>query len=174
MKSPSRTPVSIVSIPRESSHWKQIVSPVTPEFFTSFSDFLGDCPVPEGWKHFRGRFYSGPDGKFGCFACGVEAVSSNDESSFLCPKRSQYGDMKGFGKAQEKGCFAIIKKKSLNASTNTKKPLASSMQVLLMFQKMLQSSSQVMHSPWKFWAGRNRNSTPNLFLTFVTFCKVVE
>ena len=113
IKSPSRAPVSIVSIPRESSHWKQIVSPVTPEFFASFPDFLGDCPVPEGWKHFRGRFYAGPDGKFGCLACGVEAVSSNDESSFLCPKRSQYGDMKGFGKAQEKGCFAIIKKKIL-------------------------------------------------------------
>jgi hypothetical protein len=69
----------------------QPVNRITPEFFTSFLDFLGDCPVPEGCKHFRGRFYAGPDGKFGCLACGVKAVSSNDESSFLCFKRSQYG-----------------------------------------------------------------------------------
>ena len=112
MKSPSRTPVAIVSIPKD-GNWKQLLSPATPEFFATFPDFLGDCPVPEGWKHFRGHFYAGPDGKYGCFACGVEAVSSNDGSSFLCPKRSQYGDIKGFGKAQEKGCFAIIKKKLL-------------------------------------------------------------
>ena len=110
MKSPSRTPVAIVSIPKDGS-WKQLLSPATPEFFKTFPD-LGDCPV-EGWKHFRGNFYAGPNGKFGCFGCGVEAVSSHDGSSFLCPKRTQYGDIKGFGKAQEKGCFAIIKKKIL-------------------------------------------------------------
>ncbi len=94
MKSPSRTPVSIVSIPRESSHWKQIVSPVTPEFFASFTEFFGDTPVPEHWKHFRGALYAGPDGKIGCVACEVEAVTSNDGSNFLCPKRNQYGDVK--------------------------------------------------------------------------------
>jgi hypothetical protein len=112
MKSPSRTPVSIVSIPKDGS-WRQLLSPATPDFFATFSEFLGDCPVPEGWKHFRGQFYAGPDGKFGCIACGVEAVSSNDGCSFLCPKRGQYGDIKGFVKAQEKGCFAIIRKKIL-------------------------------------------------------------
>ena len=168
MKSPSRTPVSIVSIPRESSHWKQIVSPVTPEFFTSFSDFLGDCPVPEGWKHFRGRFYAGPDGKFGCLHAESKRCRRTMRARFCAPRDPNTEISRVLEKRKRKAVLQSSKKKSLNVSTNTKKPLASSMQVL---QKMLQSSSQVMHSPWKFWAGRNRNSTPNLFFTF---CKVVE
>ena len=151
MKSPSRTPVSIVSIPRESSHWKQIVSPVTPEFFTSFSDFLGDCPVPEGWKHFRGHFYSGRDGKFGCYACSVEAVSSNDGTSFLCPKRSQYGDIKGFGKAQEKGCFAIIKTKILEC-IDIHQEAVCLLQVLLTFHVNPQFPFQPEDGSWATWA----------------------